>query len=251
MRLRKIAGFAAAIALAIVSVPLVPAVAGASCVLDVTGGCAKTYQVAWTDGSLAVQSVPYVDHVVGSLANGASVPLICQLKGGTDPYDGLTSHTWDMIGSGRFVYDHFITTPAQDSNGWSAGVPRCVDPGSYPYPYQSGYVADGHGYYEDECVSFAAWALRAIGKSSGAADYQGNADMWGSHAAYVDSSPHAGDIAQWFDNYNGAGSLGHVAYVQSINGNGTITVYEYNWGNFHRLNIRSISTGTPSRYLHY
>lgn len=225
--------------------------AHASCVQDVTGACAKTYQVAWTNGSLAVQSLPFVNHVTGWLPNGTSVHVLCQLQGGTDPYDNLSSHTWDKIGPGQFVYDWYVTTPPQDSSGWSAGVPRCVDMSVYPFPYQSGYVADGHGYYEDECTSFAAWALRATGVSSAAADWQGNADMWGPNAAYVDASPHAGDVAQWFDNHNGAGGLGHVAYVQSVNGDGTITVYEYNWGAFHQPHIRTIPVSAPSRYLHY
>jgi surface antigen len=223
--------------------------AQAACVLDVTGNCAKIYNVAWTDGSLAVQSAPYVNHVVGWLPNGATVAVICQLKGGTDPYDGLTSHTWDMIGNGRYVYDHYITTPAQDSGGWSPGVPRCVYPYAYPWPNVFSWVADGHGYWEGECTSFAAWALRSIGKPTSETDWQGNADMW--HGLFTDSGPHAGDIAQWFDNVNDAGPAGHVAYVQSVNGDGTITVFEYNWGNFHQLNIRTISTGTPSRYLRY
>jgi hypothetical protein len=223
--------------------------AQASCVLDVTGNCARWYNVTGTDGSLAVQSAPYVNHVIRWLPNGAAIPVICQLQGGTDPYDGLSSQTWDMIAPGQYVYDWYVSTPVQGAGGWSPGVPRCVYPYAYPWPNQFGWVADGHGYYEGECVSFAAWALRDIGKPSSETDYQGNADMW--HGLYVDSGPHAGDIAQWGDNVNGAGSLGHVAYVQSVNGNGTITVYEYNWGNFHQLNIRTISIYTPSRYLRY
>jgi hypothetical protein len=226
-----------------------PPAARASCVLDVTGSCAKTYKVTDTDGTLSVQTQPYVNHVTRSVANGASITVICQLQGGTDPYDGLSSHTWDMIAPGQYVYDWYVSTPVQDSSGWSPGVPRCVYPQAYPWPDQTAWVADGHGYYEGECVSFAAWALRAIGKPSSETDFQGNADMW--HGLAVDSGPHAGDIAQWADNHNEAGSLGHVAYVQSVNGDGTITVYEYNWGNFHLLNIRTISASTPSRYLRY
>jgi CHAP domain-containing protein len=240
----------AGLVLALGTLTMVAAPARASCVLDVTGGCAKTYQVTGTNGGLAVQSLPFVNHVTASLPDGASVHVLCQLQGGADPYDGLSSHTWDKIGPGQFVYDWYVTTPPQSSSGWSAGIPRCVDLSAFPFPYQGGYVADGHGYYEDECTSFAAWALRATGVSPAAADWQGNADMWGPSAAYV-SAPHAGDIAQWFDNHNGAGGLGHVAYVQSVNGDGTITVFEYNWGAFHQPHTRTISISAPSRYLHY
>jgi surface antigen len=247
-RLLATVAVAAAITLTGLGTGGLPAAQG-SCVQDVTGACARIYNVTGTNGSLAIQSEPYVNHVIGWLANGAAIPVMCQLQGGTDPYDNLTSHTWDMIGPGKYVYDWYVSTPPQDSSGWSPGVPRCVYPYAYPWPNVPNYVPDGHGYYEGECVSFAAWALRSIGKPTSETDGQGNADMW--HGLAVDSGPHAGDVAQWDDNHNGAGSLGHVAYVQSVNGNGTVTVYEYNWGNFHQLNIRTISVGTPSRYLRY
>ena len=59
------------------------------------------------------------------------------------------------------------------------------------------------------------------------------------------------NVAQWDAGRNGAGSVGHVAYVTAVNTNGTVTVAEYNWGNFHRLNTRTITVNTPSRYLHF
>lgn len=151
--------------------------------------------------------------------------------------------------------DHFVTTPARDANGWSPGVRHCdpqpgspLNPNAYPWPRQDGWITDGHGYYEGECTSFAAWAVRSDGlRHATSPDWLGNADMW--HGASVDPSPHAGDVAQWDDNHHQAGSMGHVAYVAAVYYNGTIKVEEYNWGNFHRLSIRTISASEPSRYL--
>jgi surface antigen len=263
MRIKRLLA-STAIVLTAIAAPLVAAApAHAACVADPYNGVCVTpvnYKVSGTDGTLAVQQTPKVDNVSRWLNEGATVGVVCQTNnGGTDPYDGLGSHTWDYIAGGGWVYDHYITTPPQDANGWSPGVRHCgagspstssLNPNNYPWPTQDGWFADGHGYYEGECVSFAAWAIRADGMPhSKSPDYLGNADMW--HGAYVDSSPHAGDVAQWDDNHNGAGSLGHVAYVAAVNSDGTIKVYEYNWGNFHRLNIRTISAGTPSRYLHF
>jgi surface antigen len=233
---------------------------------------ATTYKVQGTDGTLAVQAEPKVDNIIRWLHEGDQVQVICQINnGGTDPYDGLTSHTWDSIVGGGWVYDHFITTPAQDANGWSPGVPHCgtgtssLDPNGYPWPNavnadgSPAWIADGHGYYEGECTSFAAWAIRADGMShSKSPDWLGNANTWS--GAYVDSAPHAGDVLQLFYDGtggqawgpNGAGSLGHVAYVAAVNGDGTVKLYEYNWGNVHHLNIRTVAANQPdSRYLHF
>ena len=84
---------------------------------------------------------------------------------------------------------------------------------------------------------------------------RGTTTQW--HGASSSSSPHVGDIAQWDANVNLAGGAGHVAYVAAVNSDGTIKVYEYNWIDSydgyvgHRLSIRTISAGTPSRYLRF
>lgn len=82
------------------------------------------YQVFGTDGTLAVQSQPSVGHVIGSVPEGTFVYVVCQVNnGGTDWPDGLYSHTWDKLatsnGSVAWVYDHYISTPLQNSAGWS------------------------------------------------------------------------------------------------------------------------------------
>jgi len=118
------------------------------------------------------------------------------------------------------------------------------------------YISDGYGYYEGECTSFAAWAVRNDGLAdSSSPNFLGNANSW--HAAVTESTPHVGDVAQWDANHNGAGSTGHVAYVSAVYTNGTIQVEEYNWlsaaNNYtgHRYNTRQITASTPSRYLKF
>ncbi len=133
-----------------------------------------------------------------------------------------------------------------------------LDPNGYPWPNVGAttYISDGYGYYEGECTSFAAWAVRNDGLAdSSSPNYLGNATSW--HAATTESTPHVGDVAQWDANHNGAGSTGHVAYVSAVYGDGTIQVQEYNWlsaaNNYtgHRYNTRQISASTPSRYLKF
>ena len=85
------------------------------------------FAVQGTDGTLAVQSTDAVDHVIGWLNEGASVKVLCQqTDGSTDPYDGLSSRTWDRVYAyfnGRWdygwVYDSFVSTPVQDNYGRS------------------------------------------------------------------------------------------------------------------------------------
>src|ERR1700680_4155896 len=90
---------------------------------------ATTYHVQGTNGTLAIQSQPAVNHVVGWLANSAAVQVVCQINnGGTDPYDGLTSRTWDKLTSGNWVYDWYISTPPQGSDVFPPGVPHCNGP---------------------------------------------------------------------------------------------------------------------------
>ena len=140
----------------------------------------------------------------------------------------------------------------------SCGTSGALNPSAYPWPSvaPTTYIDDGHGYYEGECVSFAAWAIRTDGMPhTKSPDHLGNANQW--TGAYIDSGPHVGDIAQWDPNVGGAGSLGHVAYVAAVNGDGTIKVYEYNFldsynnNTGHRLSIRTVATSSASRYLHF
>jgi hypothetical protein len=88
-----------------------------------------SYPIYWgdTDGTLSVQSAPYVNNVIGTLTEATNnVDIICQtIKGGPDTYDGFLSTTWDEIwfaGRTGFVYDHFIETPPQPlQGGYSQG----------------------------------------------------------------------------------------------------------------------------------
>jgi hypothetical protein len=115
----------------------VTAIAGGSVALTATAAHAyTTYKVSGTDGTLAEQRIPYTGNVVGWLNEGASVQVVCQINnGGQDIGDGgnfswQLSRTWDQLTNGAWVYDHFITTPVQGSDGYSPGVPHCGGPAS-------------------------------------------------------------------------------------------------------------------------
>jgi surface antigen len=124
-----------------------------------------------------------------------------------------------------------------------------LDAASYPWPAQDGWALDGHGYWEGECTSFVAWAVRTDAiPDHRSPDFRGDAWRW--HATVV-TAPRPGDVAQWDRGYDGADSVGHVAYVISANADATFTVEEFNWYRFHRFDIRVISPNEPSRYLRF
>lgn len=88
---------------------------------------------------------------------------------------------------------------------------------------------DAWRFYKCECTSYAADKLNersiAFNNSYKGVSW-GNASNWKNAAqsagVTVETTPKAGDIAWW--------SSGHVAYVDSVNSDGTANVSEYNWG---------------------
>ena len=108
----------------------------------------------------------------------------------------------------------------------------------YPWPtepmdYQGGGFSPLHYYYR-ECVDFVAWRMNRDAGSysspfkwtwSTLTPYGGNGSQWKynwqQHGWPVKQTPVVGAVA-----YVGGN---HVAYVKSVNGDGTVTIEEYNY----------------------
>ena len=99
-------------------------------------------------------------------------------------------------------------------------------------------------YYPRECVDFVAWRLnRDAGVTSAPWRWDWSnlasgsayawADEWAANGWMTSSTPVVGSVA-WFP-YN------HVAYVQAVNPDGTVTLEEYNWQQSHAYRVRVIS----------
>lgn len=134
---------------------------------------------------------------------------------------------------------------------------------TYPFPNGprcgiEGCQNDGWGFYIRQCTSYAAWKMNEGGaqfyNSMPGPNGQGNANNkfgnalnWNDQAAEigmaVDSTPMAGDIAVFEPGQFGATALGHVAFVESVNANGSVNVSEYNYNPAHgygtRFNLRA------------
>lgn len=101
---------------------------------------------------------------------------------------------------------------------------------TYPSPWCSApqdSMIDSWGMYNRECVSYTAWKVAETGRYMPYWGGIGNANQWDDDArAYgipVDSSPRAGDVA-----ILNSQPYGHAMYVESVNGNGTINISQYN-----------------------
>ncbi|MEB3232748.1 MAG: CHAP domain-containing protein [Leptolyngbyaceae bacterium] len=102
------------------------------------------------------------------------------------------------------------------------------------------------------CTWYAHGRAMQLGYSEYVLDSMwGNAGTWdnsASRGAYVTSQPKAGAIAVWEAYVNGAGSVGHVAFVEKVNSDGTITISESNWAG-KAYNVRTISALNPSKFI--
>lgn len=77
----------------------------------------------------------------------------------------------------------------------------------------------------------------------------GNANMWVSRASSqgmsTGSTPRAGAVA-----YQPASSLGHVAYVEAVHNDGTVTVSEMNWNGWNVTSQRRVPASTFTAYIY-
>ena len=109
-------------------------------------------------------------------------------------------------------------------------------------------------YYYRECVDFVAWRLnRDAGSTSAPFKWEwsdltpagGNAYQWKynweKHGWKTSTTPQKGSVA-WFGY--------HVSYVSSVNGDGTVTIEEYNFASDHLYGKRTIPATDVTLYLY-
>lgn len=132
--------------------------------------------------------------------------------------------------------------------GYPWGDARCLQTGQvegWCGTFEWGYNGSYHnwatgGYAFRNCTDWVAWRVK-IDKGFAPAGL-GNAKTWDDRApAYgygVGSTPRQGAAA-----VSNAGYYGHVMYVESVNGDGTITVSDYNRAGTGKYDINTISPG--------
>ncbi len=110
-------------------------------------------------------------------------------------------------------------------------------------------AVDSWGMYNRECVSYTAFRVAASGRYMPYWGGRGNANQWPANARAagipVDGTPRVGDVAVTL-----AGPYGHVMYVERVNGNGTIFVSQYNFGNNGEYSTMTISS-SGLQFIHF
>jgi surface antigen len=115
-------------------------------------------------------------------------------------------------------------------------------------------VTDPWGFPNRQCTSFVAWRLAQTNHYTLPVPV-GDARNWDDRLApdaVVDSTPAVGAIAVWDANESygglGAGPLGHVAWVQAVYADGSVSIEQYNLGS-NGTYVQMHHTRAP-RYVH-
>jgi surface antigen len=150
----------------------------------------------------------------------------------------------------------YATTPCAHApyavNGSKAQWCQNYDWGSRRDDTSAANVISPYGYYYRNCTDYAAWRLSSQGVPASQYKGLGHAKNWTSTAAAkglrVDAVPAAGSVG-----VRTQGSFGHVAYVETVHGDGTITVAQYNK---QATGIFSRQSGSPdalglSHFVHF
>lgn len=105
----------------------------------------------------------------------------------------------------------------------------------------------GNRYAYGYCTYYVYNKRAAIGRPVGS--FWGNATTWSSAARSagfaVSSTPAVGAVMQ---SSSGWGGYGHVAFVESVNGDGSVTVSEMNYAGWNVISSRTISASQAGSY---
>ena len=168
--------------------------------------------------------------------------LISDTRGKESAYKNLSSKKNSQISDLR-AQQAAANAAAMQSIGFGSVPAGTPGGGGYPGKWANApldaYV-DPWGLYTRECVSYTAWKVHSTGRFVPHFGGMGNANQWPSTVAKYGirsgSTPKKGSVAMWPIGY-----YGHTMYVESVNGDGTITVSDYNlnWDGLYRKYTRS------------
>lgn len=115
---------------------------------------------------------------------------------------------------------------------------------SSPRPSAYSAAVAGNKYDYGYCTWYVYNKRASIGRPVGS--YWGNAVSWASYARasgyLVNNTPEVGAVLQV------GGGLGHVAFVESVGSDGSVTVSEMNYSGWNIISTRTISAGQAAGY---
>jgi len=188
--------------------------------------------------------------------------LISKTKGDEAAYQQLISSSTSQIAEAKAT-QVLLNSRIRGSGGFTL-----IDGGSLgDYPWNGsncpmwsyfstggadGSGGDGHGYGCRQCASYVAWRFA---KETNLYPSWGNAvDFTASAiaAGYQEGAAQAGSIAV-MDPGKAGQSYGHVAWVEAVNGDGTITISQYNFdygAGYGMYSLMILSVNAFDHYIH-
>lgn len=160
--------------------------------------------------------------------------LIAQVAGQEQTYQALSSQAKAERDRVMAQQQAAIAAAIRAAGGGGSAVAGDPNKGGYPANLaNSDYynpVVDPWGMYSRQCVSYTAWKVY---QKNGYMPYwggRGNANQWPGNARAagipVSTTPRAGSVGVIM-----AGTYGHTVWVDSVNGDGTINISQYNYFN--------------------
>lgn len=168
--------------------------------------------------------------------------LLAQTQGQEQNYQRILGETNKRMKDLQKEYERARQT-------WTGGYITQGGSGGYPwanvgYPCWTSSCVDPWGVYYRECVSFVAWRLDRAGKGVKHFSGNGHAYQWpqttrnyttqygpdkrSAGGSFI-ATPHVGDAVVIPAGVQNIPWTGHVMYVESINGDGSINISEYNF----------------------
>jgi len=185
-------------------------------------------------------------HLVLVAKQNEQQQLLSDTKGQESAYQQLSSQNSAEISKLRTQQAAELAARARSSGGGYTSLPGDGTKGGYPSYWMSlplDGAIDPWGMYTRECVSYTAFK---VNQAYGNMPYWGgigNANMWDDNARRIGipigTTPKPGSVAV----ANG-GYYGHVAWVEKVNGDGTINIshFNINWnGDYAEWNNLSLS----------
>lgn len=186
--------------------------------------------------------------------------LIAQVQGQESSYRQLSEKSQAQKNEVQRQQQAAIEAAMRRAGGGGRAVAGDPSKGGYPSNLaNSDYynpVVDPWGMYSRQCVSYTAWKVY---QKNGSMPYwggRGNANQWPGNARAagipVGTSPRAGSVGVLM-----AGQYGHVVWVESVNGDGTINISQYNyynaggsgWG--HYSEMYNVSPNAYDYYIYF
>lgn len=195
--------------------------------------------------------IPNVDGVLYTVRPGDTVDSIAQ-RYNTNRDRMISYNDLEINGvtAGQQIVLPGGVLPTEERPGYVA--PRTAVSTSYSgstaiASYSGNAVVAGNKYDYGYCTWYAYKRRAELGRPVGS--FWGNASTWASYARgsgyLVNNTPAVGAVLQ---NSWQAGGYGHVAVVESVNGDGSIYISEMNYAGWNVTSSRTVSAGEAASY---